>query len=681
VSFLARSLALAAAALALPLAGAEAARALPPAPPVVLLAAGDVAGCNTTGDEATAAIIDGFPSALVAMLGDAVYPNGTTGDFESCYAPSWGRFKARTRPAVGNHEYRQPGAAPYFAYFGSVAGPPDKGWYSYDYGAWHVVVLNSNCGFVGGCGEGSAQEQWLRSDLAASSADCTLAYMHHPRFSSGRSPQLEEYEPLWTALWENGADVVLAGHDHIYERQAPQTPIGDANAAYGIREFIAGTGGFSHSGIAGVLPRSEVRNNTTFGVLKLDLSDAGYSWTFLPEFGAPFTDSGSGTCHDAPPDVVRPSVTLDNPAPGSTIRGFQPIQVTASDNNSVARVDFLVDSNVIGSDSTPPYGLDWNSGTYPDGVRPLRVRAVDATGNSRTTTPQTILIDNQLPETTITSAPAVATRALTATFVFDSEPGATFTCTFDGKLVKACASTLRLTSLRPGKHSVTAQARDAAGNLDPTPASFKWTIDRTAPSTRIDLGRMQLGLPGTAFFRLGASEQVAFQCSLDFAPYTACVSPVSVKKLAPGKHTFRVRSTDPAGNADFTPATRTWTVSAKPTVRGVYLTGGPNRDVLVGTSYADVIVGGAGNDTILGKAGNDALNGETGNDRVDGGAGNDRVTGGEGRDTLLGGFGRGRDTLLARDGFADALAGGGGRDSARVDRRLDHLQTVEVRLR
>jgi len=680
VSFVARSLALAAAALALSLTGAEAARAIPPAPPVVLLAAGDVAGCNTTGDEATASIVDGFPSALVAMLGDAAYPNGTLDDFETCYGPSWGRFKARTRPAVGNHEYRQPDAAPYFSYFGSAAGMPGQGWYSYDYGAWHVVVLNSNCAFVGGCGEGSAQEQWLRSDLAASGADCTLAYMHHPRFSSGRSPQLDEYEPFWTALWENGVDVVLAGHDHIYEREAPQTPIGDASAAYGIREFVVGTGGFNHSGIAGVLPRSEVRDNAAFGVLELDLGVSGYTWKFHAEFGATFTDSGSASCHDAPPDAVRPSVTLDNPAPSSTIRGFQPIQATASDDNAVARVDFLVDSNVIGSDSTPPYSLDWNSGTYPDGVRPLRVRAVDATGNSRTTTPQTILIDNQLPETTITNAPAVATRALTATFVFDSEPGATFTCTFDGKAVKACASTLRLTSLRTGRHTVTAQARDAAGNLDPTPASFAWTVDRTIPSTRIDFGRMQLGLPGTARFELGASERVAFQCSLDSAPYTACVSPVSAKKLAPGRHTFRVRSTDPAGNTDFTPATRTWTVSAKPSVHGVYLTGGPGRDVLTGTPYDDVIDGSGGNDLIAGKAGNDVLDGETGNDRIDGGSGRDRITGGEGHDTLLGGFGRGRDTLLARDGFSDVVAGGAGRDTARVDGRLDRLVAIEVRL-
>lgn len=677
---LARSLVLAAAAFALPLLGADAARAIPPAPPVVLLAAGDVAGCNTSGDEATASIVDGFPSALVAMLGDAVYPNGTADDFETCYAPSWGRFKARTRPAVGNHEYRQPGAAPYFSYFGTAAGTPGQGWYSYDYGAWHIVVLNSNCAFVGGCGEGSAEEQWLRADLAASSADCTLAYWHHPRFSSGRSPQLEEYEAFWNALWEYGADVVLAGHDHIYERLAPTTPAGDANNLYGVREFVAGTGGFSHSGIAGVLPQSEVRDNATFGVLQLDLSAGGYAWTFRPEFGSPFTDAGTDTCHDAPPDTARPQAALDQPTGDAVIRGLQPLQATASDDDHVARVDFLVDTTVVASDTSAPFRADWDSTTFADGVRTMRARAVDATGNSRITSPRPVLIDNLLPETTIRSGPAVATRALTATFVFDSEPGATFTCTFDRRPVKACASTLRLTSLRAGRHSVTAQARDAAGNLDPTPASFTWTIDRTAPSTRIDYGRMQLGQPGPALFRLGASETVAFQCSLDAAPFAPCVSPVAVPKLAPGKHSFRVRSSDPAGNADWTPAVRTWTVSAK-TTRGVFLTGGPGRDVLAGTPYDDVIQGYGGSDVLLGKAGADDLDGGTGDDRLDGGAGNDRLVGGEGRDTLLGGFGRGRDTLLARDGFADSLAGGGGRDVARVDARLDRLRTIEFRLR
>ncbi len=681
VSSVARSIGFAVAALALPLLGADAARALPPAPSVVLLAAGDVAGCNSSGDEATAAIIDGFPSALVAMLGDAAYPNGTIDDFNSCYGPSWGRHKARTRPAVGNHEYRQPGAAPYFSYFGTAAGTPGEGWYSYDYGAWHVIVLNSNCGFVGGCGEGSTQEQWLRNDLATSAADCTLAYMHHPRFSSGRSPQLDEYEPFWTALWEHGADVVLAGHDHIYERLAPTTPIGDQDSAFGIREFIVGTGGFSHSGIAGVLPQSQVRNNTTFGVLELDLAVGGYAWTFRPEFGSPFTDSGSGTCHDAPADAVRPDTALVSPTGDATLRGVAQLEATASDDNAVKRVDFLVDTTVIASDTVPPYKLDWNSGTIGDGVRTIRARAVDQTGNSRTTAPRTILIDNLLPETTITSAPAVATRALTATFVFASEPGATFTCTFDKKPVKACASTLRLSPLRPGRHTITARARDAAGNLDPTPASFVWTIDRTAPATRIDFGRMQQGLPGAALFRLGASERVAFQCSLDAAPFAPCVSPVSVPKLKPGKHSFRVRSTDPAGNTDWTPATRTWTVSAKPTVRGVFLTGGPRRDVLMGTPYADVILGYDGNDVILGKAGNDVLDGGAGNDRLDGGAGRDRLTGGSGRDTLLGGFGRGRDLFFAHDGFADVVAGGGGRDVAHADPALDRVNAVELRLR
>ncbi len=218
------------------------------AAPEVLLAAGDIAGCTSSGDEATAAILDREPG-VVAVLGDTAYPDGTVENFSQCYEPSWGRHRARTRPAVGNHEYRQPGAWPYFAYFGTAAGNPNEGWYSYDLGAWHVVVLNSNCGFVGGCAPGSPQDAWLRADLAANPAGCTLAYFHHARFSSGRSPQVEGVEPLWAALFENGVDLVLSGHDHIYERHVPQTPAGDPNAAYGIRSFVVGTGGHSHSGI------------------------------------------------------------------------------------------------------------------------------------------------------------------------------------------------------------------------------------------------------------------------------------------------------------------------------------------------------------------------------------------------------------------------------------------------
>ena len=213
---------------------------------MVLLAAGDIASCASDGDEATAALIRARPRAVVATLGDNVYDAGRPNEFERCYAPTWGAAKNRTRPTPGNHDYDTPGAAGYFTYFGRRAGDPARGWYSYRLGGWHVVVLNSNCDQVGGCHRGSEQERWLRRTLAANRVRCTLAYWHHPRFSSGAkhggSPATADF---WTALYEAGADIVLSGHDHVYERFTPQTPDATAAPGRGIREFVVGTGGRS----------------------------------------------------------------------------------------------------------------------------------------------------------------------------------------------------------------------------------------------------------------------------------------------------------------------------------------------------------------------------------------------------------------------------------------------------
>ena len=266
-----------------------------PSASAVLVGAGDIADCGSRGDEATAALLDGI-AGTVFTAGDNVYDAGTRAEFEECYAPTCGRHKRRTRPAPGNHDYATPNAAPYFAYFGAAAGEPGKGYYSYELGAWHVVVLNSNCDEVG-CQAGSPQERWLRADLAAHPARCTLAYWHHPRFSSGDHGSQPQMRAVWQALWEAGADVVLAGHDHNYERFAPQTPWGAADPESGIREFVVGTGGSRHEGIEELAANSEVRNDDTFGVLKLTLHPKSYEWEFIPVAGGTFTDSGSDTCH------------------------------------------------------------------------------------------------------------------------------------------------------------------------------------------------------------------------------------------------------------------------------------------------------------------------------------------------------------------------------------------------
>jgi len=264
---------------------------------VVLIGAGDIADCSDlAGAEATAKLLEANPGTVMA-LGDLAYPNGTAEDFK-CYDKTWGRVKDRTRPTVGNHEFHSTGATYYFQYFGGAAGNPKTGYYSYDLGSWHIVVLNSECAEVGGCGAGSAEEKWLRADLTAHPVGCTLAYFHKPRFSSGLNHGNDpEVGAFWQALYDYNAELILNGHDHDYERFAPQDPNGNPDPKRGIREFVVGTGGKNHREFGIRKSNSEVRNDNTFGVLKLTLKETGYDWKFIPEAGKRFTDSGSGNCH------------------------------------------------------------------------------------------------------------------------------------------------------------------------------------------------------------------------------------------------------------------------------------------------------------------------------------------------------------------------------------------------
>jgi hypothetical protein len=260
---------------------------------VVLLAAGDISSCSSNGDQTTATLLDRL-TGTVATLGDNVYPDGTASQFANCYDPTWGRHKARTRPSPGNHDYHTSGASAYYGYFGAKAGPSGRGYYSYNLGDWHVVSLNSNVSMSAG----STQEKWLRADLAASTRRCTIAYWHHPRFSSGtKHGSFSAARPIWQALYDYDADVVLSGHEHNYERFAPQTATGSADPARGIREFVVGTGGVGHYTGYRAIANSQVFNGTTFGVLKLTLAASSYSWQFMPVAGQSFTDSGTGSCH------------------------------------------------------------------------------------------------------------------------------------------------------------------------------------------------------------------------------------------------------------------------------------------------------------------------------------------------------------------------------------------------
>jgi calcineurin-like phosphoesterase family protein len=248
------------------------------APSAHLVAAGDVGDCDATADEATARLLDRLPGTI-ALLGDSVYERGSPSEFRRCFA--WARHKSRIRPAVGNHEYLTPGAAGYFGYFGVPQ------WYSYDLGAWHVVVLNTNCAPAGGCGADSRQARWLRADLAAHPALCTLAYAHHPRFSSGLHGSDGTIDALWRILRARRVDVYLAGHDHDYERF---TPFG------GLRQFVVGTGGRGLYPVLRRIPGSQAAQSHAHGVLALTLRADGYSWRFVPVAGDRYSDAGRSQC-------------------------------------------------------------------------------------------------------------------------------------------------------------------------------------------------------------------------------------------------------------------------------------------------------------------------------------------------------------------------------------------------
>jgi hypothetical protein len=269
----------------------------------VLVGAGDIASCkNPEGAQATAKLIEQIPGTVFAA-GDLAYEKGSADDFKNCYAPTWGRFKDRTRPALGNHEYADPKASGYFQYWGTRAGPRGKGYYSYNLGDWHIVVMNTNCDAkdLGGCAAGTPQETWLRQDLAKHPNACILAYGHHALFSSGvfKSHAIHpELKQLWEDLYAAHADLILAGHEHSYERFAPQDPDGKADPAHGIREIVAGTGGRSHDLLGFATPNSEVREWVTYGVLKLTLGPGHYTWEFIPAAGGTFTDKGSAICHN-----------------------------------------------------------------------------------------------------------------------------------------------------------------------------------------------------------------------------------------------------------------------------------------------------------------------------------------------------------------------------------------------
>lgn len=263
-----------------------------PARRTSIVAAGDIASCWWRGDEMTARLVEDI-GGIVAVLGDNAYPDGTDAEYAQCYDRSWGRHKHRTRPAVGNHEYRTKDAGGYFRYFGAAAGPPGKGWYSYAHDGWHVVVLNSDEPLE----VGTEQHSWLVADLRANPTRCTLAYFHHPRWSSGRHGGRERVTDAYQAMYDAGVDVILSGHDHHYERFAPMNPLGQVDRVRGIRQFVVGTGGAPSYRLRERMAGSEVIAGHVRGVLRLTFHPDAYDWEFVPVPGRKFRDAGRASCH------------------------------------------------------------------------------------------------------------------------------------------------------------------------------------------------------------------------------------------------------------------------------------------------------------------------------------------------------------------------------------------------
>ena len=341
-------------------------------PPQILIGAGDIASCGNNNDEATAQIVDTIPGTVM-VIGDNVYENGTNSEFNNCYHPTWGRHKARTKPATGNHEYNTSGASGYYQYFGAAAGDPSKGYYSYDLGAWHIIVINSSVSMT----STSAQDAWLRNDIATHPNLCTLAYFHHPLYSStggsgsGGLTYAGARRP-WDVMYPAGVDLVLGGHRHFYERLAKMKADGSADAVSGIREIIVGSGGIGGGSLTNIHPRSEVRNGTTFGVLKLYLYDDSYAWKFIPVAGKTFTDSGSTACHNPPGSGggsgVSPSQSTVSAAPASFTAGSGSSTVTVTVNNNsgapISSASVVVSATGTGNTLTPSTGTTNASGVF-----------------------------------------------------------------------------------------------------------------------------------------------------------------------------------------------------------------------------------------------------------------------------------------------------------------------------
>ena len=372
--------------------------AAPAADSVVVLAAGDIAKCNLEWDSQTGALLDNLPGTILG-LGDNAYNTGSLQEFNDCYGPTWGRHKDRVYPVPGNHEYLTGGAEGYFTYFGDRATPLEpgcrkecKGYYSFDLGAWHIVALNSEIDN----NPGSEQDLWLRADLAAHPTVCTLAYWHKPRWSSGDHGSGAS-APLFQAVYDYGVDIVLSGHDHDYERFAPQSPQGVLEYDRGVRQFVVGTGGDTHRGWESSAPNSEVKDPDTWGVIKLTLNPTSYDWEFIPIAGQTFTDKGSANCVTAgsvPPAPAASTIPVSTSSAPVDVESDAAGTTASAATLPAAGLDYVVQSGDTLSLISLRYGLDWEVVAQVNGItntevievgQVIRLPGVDETATAAAT--------------------------------------------------------------------------------------------------------------------------------------------------------------------------------------------------------------------------------------------------------------------------------------------------------
>jgi Ca2+-binding RTX toxin-like protein len=657
----------------------------------VIAAAGDSCG-DATSCAPTASVIDGINPDALLTLGDNAYEDGTLAEYNAYYKPNWGRHDAKVYPSPGNHDFHTANAQGYRDYFGARAPALT---YSYNLGAWHVVSL------AGGGVSVSTQNAWLQADLAANPSQCLLAYWHEPKFSSGSvHGNSSSYDALWTTLYAAGADVILNGHDHNYQRYAKLNPSG-APDANGIREFVVGTGGWSLYEFTTTTPMPEVRDNSTYGVLKMTLHPGSYNWQFVPVAGGTFTDSGSDTCSGAAPPPTTSSTTGSTttaPTPGTRIpwrfaysnRGDQNLATTYGYN--------LIDVSTKSEADATPAGTRGQVWLYD----------YDNTTCSWEK-------DNAYITTLVAS---MANDPKVAGFYFSNEPDP-FACPNAPAQHKARNELIH--SLAPTKYTLIGIDANWRAHFDDYGTMWVGTADYVnynpyicyvADTSTCDFAwedhvlQVAQSLNQPYFVALQA-----FKEGNEWRWPTPTEERQMLRKLcgtsAKGYLTFSWNwQNDPlldhpgvlAEIQDFN-----LYGCAAPPPGSCTITGTSGPDILDGTPGPDVICGLGGNDILRGFGGNDRLYGGGGADRLYGGGGADRLAGGLGNDVLVGGFGPdtlrgssgrdrlvggggrdvflagpGNDTLIARDGRREWVAGGTGRDRARVDRRLDLVSGVET---